>query len=174
VRVRRTRTLLRQALVELIEVRGFERITVGELTSKAMVSRAAFYRNYRDKHQLVEQIFDEALAAMTTTEPGDTRSPDERWADFLRHVASYHRMYGALLGRRGSPWFADRMRTAMAAMSSEHLPGQTGDSLVPSVIAAMFLQSIVWWLEHERPCSAEQLAEQSSRMIRAVIAAADH
>ena len=28
-----------------------------------MVSRAAFYRNYRDKYQLVEQIFDEAMAA---------------------------------------------------------------------------------------------------------------
>ncbi len=32
VRVQRTRTLLRQALVELIEERGFERVTVGEIT----------------------------------------------------------------------------------------------------------------------------------------------
>ncbi|QGN33930.1 TetR/AcrR family transcriptional regulator [Microlunatus sp. Gsoil 973] len=174
VRVLRTRTLLRHALVELIEERGFEQITVGELTSKAMVSRAAFYRNYRDKHQLVEQIFDEALAAMTTTEPADARSPDQRWADFLGHVDSYHRMYGALLGRKGSPWFADRMRAALARMSSEHLPGQTGDSLVPGVIAAMFVQSIVWWLEHDRPCPPRQIAEQSSRLIRAVIETAAH
>ena len=168
VRVRRTRALLRQALVELIEERGFERVTVGELTARAMVSRAAFYRNYRDKYALVEQIFDEAMAEMTGHED-DTRSSGERWADFLAHIDTYHRLYGALLGRRGSAWFADRMRSALAAMSSGHLPGRAADALVPSVISAMFVQSIVWWLEHDRPCPPGEIAEQSSRLIRAVI-----
>ena len=78
VRVRRTRALLREALVELIEDRGFDHIAVGELTSRAMISRAAFYRNYRDKYQLVEEIFDEAMAEMTS-DSGPARSPRQRW-----------------------------------------------------------------------------------------------
>ena len=167
VRVRRTRTLLRAALVELIEDRGFDRITVGELTSRAMISRAAFYRNYRDKYDLVEQIFDEAMAEMTDTED-DTRSPGQRWAGFLRHIDTYHRLYRALLGRNGSPWFADRMRNALAAMSTAHLPGRTADDLVPSIVSAIFVQSIVWWLEHDRPYPPDRMAEQSSDLIRAV------
>jgi hypothetical protein len=61
------------------------------------------------------------------------------------------------------------MRSALAAMSSEHLPGHDADALVPSVISAMFVQSIVWWLEHDRPCPPGEIAEQSSRLIRAVI-----
>ena len=116
VRVRRTRALLRQALVELIEDRGFDRVTVGDLTARAMISRAAFYRNYRDKYELVEQIFDEAMAEMTADDEGNTRSPGQRWADFLGHIDVYHRLYGALLGRKGSAWFADRMRSSLAAM----------------------------------------------------------
>jgi hypothetical protein len=63
------------------------------------------------------------------------------------------------------------MRKALAAMSSQHLPGNDADALVPSVIAAMFVQSILWWLEHDRPCPPEEIAAQSSRLIRAVIAA---
>ena len=172
VRVRRTRALLRQALVELIEDRGFDRVTVGDLASRAMVSRAAFYRNYRDKYDLVEQLFDEAMAEMTADDQDDTRSPAQRYAGFLAHINAYHRLYGALLGRKGSPWFADRMRQALAAMSSEHLPGRDADALVPSVISAMFVQSILWWLEHDRPCPPEEIAEQSARLIRAVIQAA--
>jgi len=170
VRVRRTRALLREALVDLIEDRGFDRITVGELTSRAMISRAAFYRNYRDKYELVEQIFDEAMAEMTTVD-GDIRSPGQRWADFLRHIDDYHRLYGALLGKKGSPWFTDRMRNALAAMPTAHLPGQDSDDLIPSVISAMFVQSIIWWLEHDRPCPPEQLAAQTSHLIRAVLEA---
>jgi AcrR family transcriptional regulator len=169
VRVRRTKILLRQALVELIEDRGFDRVTVGELTARAMVSRAAFYRNYRDKYDLVEQIFDEAMAEMTASDQGDTRSPGRRWADFMGHIDAYHRLYGALLGRRGSVWFAERMRSALAATSSGHLPVQDADGLVPSVISAMFVQSIVWWLEHGRPCPPDEIAEQSARLVRAVI-----
>jgi AcrR family transcriptional regulator len=170
VRVRRTRALLREALVELIEDRGFDRITVGELASRAMISRAAFYRNYRDKYELVEQIFDEAMAEMTTTED-DTRSPGQRWTEFLRHIDSYHRLYGALLGKKGSPWFADRMRNALAATSTTHLPGHTPDDLAPSIISAIFIQSIVWWLEHDRPYPPDQIAEQSSHIIRTVLEA---
>ena len=172
VRVRRTRALLRDALVDLIEYRGFDRVTVADLTSRAMISRAAFYRNYRDKYELVEQIFDEAMAEMTTGRQGGTRPPGQRLADFFGHIATYHRLYGALLGRKGSPWFADRMRSALAGMSSEHLPGRTADALVPSIISAMFLQSITWWLEHDRPCPPDKIARQSSQLIRAVIEAA--
>ena len=60
-RLRRTQILLREALIELIEERGFDKLTVQELTERAMVSRAAFYRNYQDKYDLVEQIFTEAM-----------------------------------------------------------------------------------------------------------------
>jgi len=40
-RLRRTQTLLRKALITLIEERGFEALAIGESTKRAMVSRAA-------------------------------------------------------------------------------------------------------------------------------------
>src|SRR6476469_5057016 len=93
-RVRRTRKLLREALVELIEERGFEALTVGELTARAMVSRAAFYRNYQDKYDLVEQIFEEAMSALLAA-IGDLgrEHPAEIWVTFFEHIAAYDRLY---------------------------------------------------------------------------------
>jgi AcrR family transcriptional regulator len=173
VRVRRTRKLLREALVELIEEKGFDRITVGEMTSRAMVSRAAFYRNYRDKYQLVEQIFDEAMAELLGTMGGEARPSGERWVGFFEHITAYHRLYGALLGHRGSPWFANRMRAALAVMTTEHLPDRDPDGLVPNVLSAMFVQTITWWLEHDRPIPPHQVAAESARLAAAVITAAN-
>lgn len=176
VRVRRTRKLLRDALVELIEERGFERVTVAEICERAMVSRAAFYRNHRDKYQLVELIFDEAVAELLGAMDGPAgggRTPLERWTGFFEHVDAYHRFYGALLGRGGSPWFADRMRAALAAMVTEHLPapgGKAGADLVPTVLGAMFVQSITWWLDQGRPYPPRRIAVRSARLASAVIA----
>ncbi|MCO5999167.1 TetR/AcrR family transcriptional regulator [Actinoallomurus rhizosphaericola] len=175
-RVRRTRTLLRTALIELIEDRGFDRLTVGELTERAMVSRAAFYRNYRDKYDLVEQIFDEAIAALIGTMSDEQRPVEERWASFFEHISEYHRLYGALLGKKGSPWFADRMRATLADMAGRHVPEAPASStrppavgLVPTLMAAMFVQAITWWLENDRPLPPRTIADQTARLASALL-----
>src|ERR1700739_4628331 len=113
-RVRRTQKLLREALIELIEERGFEALTVGDLTERAMVSRAAFYRNYQDKYDLVEQIFEEALSTLFEAigELGQ-HHPAEVWIRFFEHIAQYDRLYRALLGKKGSPWFMRKMRARL-------------------------------------------------------------
>jgi AcrR family transcriptional regulator len=171
VRVRRTRTLLRQALVELIEERGFDRTTVGQIAERAMVSRAAFYRNYRDKYHLVEEIFDEAMDVLrgSVADP-DARPALELWASFFDHVAHYDRLYGALLSHRGSQWFAVRMRTSLSGMVAQHIPssGPTG-GLVPSLVAAMFVQAITWWLDNDRPLSSQEMAVRTGRLAGSVI-----
>lgn len=184
--MRRTRKLLREALIELIEERGFDRVTVGEICARAMVSRAAFYRNHRDKYQLVETIFDEAVEEMLGAigegggADGPERTPLERWIGFYEHIDGYHRFYGALLGRNGSPWFADRMRATLAGMVGAHLPPPrdqgpgpgSGPDFVPTVLAALSVQSIAWWLERGRPCPPRSIAVRSARLASAVLAEA--
>lgn len=118
-RVRRTQKLLREALIELIDEHGFEAITVGEITGRAMVSRASFYRNYKDKYDLVEQIFEEAIQALKDYVSMPGAEHPTIWVKFFEHVAEYEHLYRALLGRNGSPWFVCRMRTAIMAMMRE-------------------------------------------------------
>src|SRR5436190_13010646 len=157
-RVRRTQKLLREALIELIEERGFEALTIGELTSRAMVSRAAFYRNYQDKYDLVEQIFEEAMSALFSA-VGDLgpEHPPEIWVKFFEHIAEYERLYRALLGKKGSPWFVSKMRAALAGLVKERgqLPHGSNaadqllhsfpDDFVPDLVSAMFVEAISWW-----------------------------
>jgi AcrR family transcriptional regulator len=179
VRVRRTRKLLRDALIELIEERGFDRLTVGEITERAMVSRAAFYRNYRDKFHLVEQVFDDAMDALLGAIAGDgePRPAAERWVTFFEHIDRYHRFYAALLGKKGSSWFAAKMRSSLTDMVKEHLPPPASpaspDGLAATVLGAMFTQSITWWLEHGRPSPPREIAAQSAHLAGAVISAAN-
>ena len=51
-RVTRSQRFIREALIDLIEERSFDALSVGEITARAMVSRATFYRHYRDKYDL--------------------------------------------------------------------------------------------------------------------------
>jgi len=180
-RVRRTQKLLREALIELIEERGFEALTVGELSERAMVSRAAFYRNYQDKYDLVEQIFEEAMSALLGA-VGDlgTEHPLEIWVTFFEHIAQYDRLYRALLGSKGSPWFVRKMRADLSDLVKErgHLPHGPdassravhtfSDEFVPDLVSTMFVEAITWWLEHGRPYTPKEIATRSALLASAL------
>lgn len=181
-RVRRTRKLLREALIELIEERGFDALTVGEITERAMVSRAAFYRNYQDKYDLVEQIFDEAMQAlMNSVADLETVHSPQIWVRFLEHVAEYERLYRALLGRKGSPWFVLKMRASLMELVKEYeqIPQRTPSSvshmypasdneLIPDLIATMIVEAITWWLEKGMPYPPNELARRCILLVGAI------
>src|SRR5215212_5355719 len=181
VRLRRTQKLLREALIELIEERGFDALTIGELTERAMVSRAAFYRNYQDKYALVEQIFDEAISDLFAA-VGDLglEHPPEIWVAFFEHIAAYERLYRALLGRKGSPWFVRKMRAALAGLVKERgqlphgsnatdRPAHTfADAFVPDLVSALFVEAITWWLEQGRPYTPREIATRTALLASAL------
>lgn len=54
-RVRRTRTTLQRALIELTVEKGFAAVTVRDICERAMVNRSTFYRHYIDKYDLLDQ-----------------------------------------------------------------------------------------------------------------------
>ena len=54
-RVKRTRALIQQAFHELLAEKGFQSITVQDLTERAEVNRATFYAHYADKYALLDE-----------------------------------------------------------------------------------------------------------------------
>lgn len=178
-RVKRTKILLRDALIALIEEEGFDALTVGNLTERAMVSRAAFYRNYQDKYDLVEQIFEEAMHALqdAVKEMGPHQHPPEVLVTFFEHIAAYERLYRALLGRSGSSWFVRKMRASLADMVSMHGHGHRRsaeqqvlpfiEELVPDLVSTMLVEAITWWLERGRPSTPSEMAMRCSLLVAA-------
>jgi AcrR family transcriptional regulator len=53
-RIRRTRQLLQGALKTLMQTKGFDEISVQDVTDAATVNRATFYDHYTDKYSLLD------------------------------------------------------------------------------------------------------------------------
>lgn len=132
-RVRRTQMNLREALLDLIEEKGFDAVTVGDIAERAMVNRATFYRHYPDKYALVTGIFEEAVKQMMNEIPlpeslGATTPASEVvgdaakqldaavavWSALFVHLARHARLYQVMFGKRGSSWFTTQMRDSFA------------------------------------------------------------
>src|SRR5260221_14384268 len=73
-RVKRTRQLLQHAFLELLQEKGFQAITVQDITERATVNRAPFYAHYEDKYALLDCYIREHFQQMVSSKVS-TSSP---------------------------------------------------------------------------------------------------
>ena len=55
-RVIKSRTAIENAFINLVEIKGFQNITIKEIAEKAMVNRNTIYLNYGSKEDILESI----------------------------------------------------------------------------------------------------------------------
>jgi AcrR family transcriptional regulator len=175
-RIRRTHKYLQEAIIELIGEKGFEAITVGDIAERAMINRATFYRHYEDKYDLVAKIFEECVDYLTScmkefpkrSGPVDLEHPPDIWVQLFEHFAEHRQLYGAMLGKNGSPWFVARMREYIVKLLVEKeklwKPSvETRQQTMPNTLADMQLAyvligTVVWWLENDMNRTPREIA----------------
>jgi AcrR family transcriptional regulator len=60
-RVRRTQHLLARALIALTLEKGYEAVTIRDITERADIGYATFFRHYHDKDELLKDVLDVVL-----------------------------------------------------------------------------------------------------------------
>lgn len=176
-RVRRTRKMLQQAMIDLTVERGFNAISVRDISERAMVNRSTFYRHYLDKCDLLGQYMDEVAAL--TSEGYITEELPERedqmpngLLNLLRHVEQHAAFYRAMFGVKGDPEFTDFFRKSAEKRFRFLLEryGERDDPTLPpremriNYVSHAGIGTIRWWLENDQPCSVEQLARWIGRL----------
>jgi AcrR family transcriptional regulator len=171
-RVRRTRKLIQQAFIELTVEQGFSTITVQDIADRAMVNRSTFYRHYLDKYDLLNQYMDDVYAMMSNEEfiaekleRKDGEAPTGLLG-LLKHIEKHASFYKVMLGPKGDPLMVQRLRknterrfqSLFANVGTESDPNGPPVDLRISYISYAGVGAIKWWVEHQQPCTPEQLA----------------
>lgn len=173
-RVRRTRRALREALVSLVEEKGYKGTTVKEIAARAMVNKATFYLHYGDKYELLLDVIGDRFGPLSVRNnpiPDDPAAfsfdePPEALVDFLEHVAEHAGFYHGVLGDSGSPEVRSDVRTYVEGLVRGRVRVVAGDApaaLVPAEFvvgctAGVALGAISWWLENGTPYTPHQVA----------------
>lgn len=63
-RIKRTKKAIRESFFSLLEEKDFEKISIRDLTDRAMISRNTFYLHYCDKYDLLNHICDELMRSL--------------------------------------------------------------------------------------------------------------
>lgn len=123
-RISRTHKMIKEAFFELMDTIGFDKISIQNLTKKAMVSRTTFYLHYKDKYDLLDQIENEILHGfkrMATDLPLDEMVTkglsDEKPFSLLLRIYEYvkenQQFFKLIMGKNGDPSFYYKLSETM-------------------------------------------------------------
>ncbi len=161
-RVKRTVNLLAKALITLTLEKGYEAITIRDITERADIGYATFFRHYHDKDELlaevVEVVLDELLLLLPSSPDAD---PAEVGRLLFQYVQEHAEVIRVLLRSNGPSFLLKEViDTGTQSVLSQHMPLEGG--IVPLEVAAHHLVTstialIQWWLEHDMLYSPERM-----------------
>ena len=157
-RVGRTRRLLKEALLELIRERGYEKISVRDITERADVGRSTFYSHFTSKEDLLFDGFDRWL--LSRAEAPDHEGSDagtERFRfslPFLTHIGHQRRFFQAIMGsaagarirRKTLALLSEMIRRELGRMSGTSLDARLPEAQVQYLVGA-FMGLTSWWVD---------------------------
>lgn len=173
-RILRTRQLLKNALIELLEEMDIEKISVNRIAGRAGINRVTFYLHYRDLPDMLEKIVDEMLEnihQVIKSNPEQAANDElPLLENLLKHIEANARLYKVMFTFRQSTMFTDRLVELIKEMITSRLVQKENQSDNPEstiqreiVIwygSAALIGTIVNWLRKDMPYTSSYLARQ--------------
>ena len=161
-RVIRTRRLLAEALISLVLEKGYEDVTIRDVTGRAGVGYATFFRHYESKDALLMDVLEVVLADLLRLLRPAGDGPDALGEALFRYVGENAEVCRVLVGDGASTALVRRIvEIGTRNVLRQNAPREE-DEKVPAEIAAhhLVVSSIAlirWWLEHEMPYPPERM-----------------
>ena len=175
-RVKRTRRLLRDALVSLILKKDFASITIREITERAEVAYITFYRHYESLDQLLMEVLDEGLAELMThietlAKQSDTSALETEGRLIFEYIEQKADLFRILLKSQSVTRVRRKVVGNIAAIFQkscvplERLENQTTIEIASNHIATSLLSLIEWWLENNMKPSPTEMGKVYKSLI---------
>ncbi len=163
-RVKRTQHLLASALIALTLEKGYDAVTIRDITERADIGYATFFRHYHDKDALLSDVLEVVLTELMALFQAPAADADPLAAEVLfEYVRDHSEICRVLLTSRGSRALTRRVIEAGTARAIEEHKQSPG-ARVPLEVAAHHIVAssislIEWWLEHDMRYSPEKMAQ---------------
>ena len=170
-RVRKTRKLYEDALIELLKTKDINQVTVTDLSGIADMNRGSFYTHYDDIYDLLESIENQMLSELTqiaATAPceGEIFLFEEEFTNIvnaLKYVEANKEIFRVLLNDQGSLLFLNRLKNVfseklLSRLLTLSVSDEKYNTILTSFYMAGFIGAIQEWLKNDFNISAFELA----------------
>jgi len=182
-RVKRTRRLLRDALVSLILEKDFASISIKEITERAEVAYITFFRHFESLDQLLMEVLDEGLGELqdhieTLAKQSETSALETEGRLIFEYIQQKADLFRILFKSQSVTRVRKKVVQNIAVIFQKScLPlarsgNQTTTAILSNHIATSLLALIEWWLDnHMKPAPTQMGKVYKSLIIDSTVGA---
>lgn len=173
----RSKQMIRNAFLELLNEKTFEKITATDIIKRADINRSTFYAHYPDAKGLMDeivgdisQIFQNLLQSIDfSTFFEDPRPILNVVVEFMQEN---QKLYKMLIKSRMALGVLDKLKQAMIqqVLACPNLPVKDRNSAATEIRVRVLLGGLVdayrQWLAGEFTCTLEEAAEEVAKIIQ--------
>jgi AcrR family transcriptional regulator len=168
-----TRAKLIQAALQLVLEKGYDSITVQDITERADLGRGTFYIHFNDKEDILWAAIRDSIKEIEQEahKQFEQGLPDQYeyygLLNIFNHAQQNQNLYRVLFGGQGSALLTARVQELWVKISSYDIRSAPAapevNFNIPEEIEAQLLTGVItrllyWWLEKPNSYSAEQMA----------------
>lgn len=166
-RVRRTRRILRDALVSLILEKEYSAISIKEITDRAEVAYITFFRHFESLDQLLMEVLDEGLTELMTrietlAKQSETSARETEGRLIFEYIEEKVDLFRILLRSQSVTRVRKTVIRNIAAIFQKSCAplARSGNDVTVAIlsnhISTSLLSLIEWWLDNNmRPTPAQ-------------------
>lgn len=175
-RIRRTKKLIWEALLSLLQEQPFASISVRMISERAMVHRATFYTHFQDKYALLDyglrETFQKIVRGLHWDEP--SKQHRQMLLAIFEYMKAHRELFSLLLVEKGPhslgalihQHIVEGIEADLAQVPSQDQSSAVAPTIVAQFYAGALLSVITWWVEQEMQVPAEALARAMNQLIR--------
>ena len=165
----RTRAALSAALLALLEEQPFEQATIREITARAGIGYATFFRHYPDKESLLHDVAARQIGQLLAMTLPVLFTVDSRATTraLCAYVWEHRRLWAALLTGGAAGTLKDEF-----VQQARRVAAQYGEDegWLPNELRVVFcvtgvVEILAWWLRQETPLPINRMAEILDRLV---------
>jgi len=170
-RIKRTQKLLQDALISLTLEKGYDAVTIRDITDRADVGYTTFFRHYPDKEALlagVLNIMKEEFQGVLT--PDLIVSEPEKMGELLFDYVQENRDLCRVLLDSTNTMALLRPVQGMGLQEAERMFGPSADrqvfmDLAVNHLVTSLVMLIRWWLDKDMPYPPEKMGQIAAELI---------
>ena len=172
-RIERTRQLITDTFIELLGSKGFEKLTIRDISERANINRGTVYLHFTDKYDIldkcIERYIGELLVNCQETSGEHAFAELEIKEDAMLSIFKYLQdnidIYRLLLKNDKTGEFHNKLHRVLMVQTKyaiDMLPDKYIDSKDVTIefLTNGFLGVIEWWLNAQDPASPEEITNQ--------------
>ena len=169
---KKTKKMIEQAMVHLLEKKRFEHLSTVELTQEAGISRSSFYTHYKDKYDLIERYQQGLFQQLEAIFEKNTQNKQAAILEVIDFLES-EPLLSALLSENGTKEIQTFLRHKFQVMLDQELQEQFSNKHYTQIekeysnvyLTNTFFGVLQMWIARGKKESPQQMTDFLLKML---------